>query len=114
MAILHGNLAPLRWSSSIRPEPDTLQHIGRALCSDSVEDSHRAIDDPNLRLVPTILLVSATRVQGRPGCLRLVSANPKKLAMWRQGHDSHFGCAMSGLRSEPATSHHSGIRRGRA
>src|ERR1039457_6595479 len=84
IAILHGNLAPrgavIKHSAA---SPTLLQHIGRAVVFDSVEDLTARIDDPNLEVVAEDVLV--LRNAGPKGAPGMPEAGylpiPKKLAL---------------------------------
>ena len=69
MAVLHGNLAPrgavIKQSAASR---DLLQHTGRAVVFESVEDMTRRIDDPALDVVPAdVLVLRNAGPKGAPG-----------------------------------------------
>jgi dihydroxy-acid dehydratase len=84
MAILHGNLAPrgavIKHSAA---SATLLQHSGRAVVFDSVEDLTARIDDPNLEVGANDVLV--LRNAGPKGAPGMPEAGylpiPKKLAM---------------------------------
>lgn len=69
LAVLHGNLAPD--GAIIKPaaaSPHLLQHRGRALVFDSVEDFHARIDDPDLDVdADTVLVLRGCGPRGYPG-----------------------------------------------
>jgi dihydroxy-acid dehydratase len=69
IAVLYGNLAP--GGAIIKPaaaSPELLQHRGRALVFDSVEDFHARIDDPNLEVdAATVLVLRGCGPKGYPG-----------------------------------------------
>ena len=83
MAILHGNLAPrgavIKHSAA---SPKLLQHTGRAVVFDSVEDMTLRVDDPDLDVKPDDVLV--LRNAGPKGAPGMPEAGylpiPKKLA----------------------------------
>jgi dihydroxy-acid dehydratase len=69
MAVLRGNLAPggaiIKQSAAA---PDLLDHTGRAVVFSSVEDMANRIDDPNLDVEPSdILVLQNTGPKGAPG-----------------------------------------------
>ena len=84
MAILHGNLAPrgavIKHSAA---SPTLLQHIGRAVVFDSVEDLTARIDDPNLEVgADDVLVLRNAGPKGAPGMPEAgYLPIPKKLAM---------------------------------
>ncbi len=68
-AVLRGNLAPggavVKRSAAT---PALLQHTGRALVFDSVEDYHAVADDPDLDVTPDdILVIRGSGPRGYPG-----------------------------------------------
>jgi dihydroxyacid dehydratase/phosphogluconate dehydratase len=69
IAVLYGNLAPS--GAIIKPAaatPELLQHRGRALVFDSVEDFHSRIDDPELDVdADTVLVLRGCGPKGYPG-----------------------------------------------
>ena len=69
IAVLRGNLAPD--GAVIKPaaaSPELLQHRGRALVFDSIEDFHRRIDDPDLDVdAETVLVLRGCGPRGYPG-----------------------------------------------
>jgi dihydroxy-acid dehydratase len=69
MAILHGNLAPA--SAVIKhsaASPHLLQHTGRAVVFDSIEDMAARIDSPDLDVTPDdILVLRNAGPRGAPG-----------------------------------------------
>ena len=69
IAVLHGNLAPA--GAIIKPaaaSPHLLQHRGRALVFDSVEDLHARIDDPDLDVdADSVLVLRGCGPRGYPG-----------------------------------------------
>jgi len=69
MAVLRGNLAPD--GAIVKPaaaSPHLLQHRGRALVFDSVEDFHARIDDPGLDVdASTVLVLRGCGPKGYPG-----------------------------------------------
>lgn len=69
MAILHGNLAPrgavIKHSAA---SPKLLQHTGRAVVFESVEDLTARIDDPNLDVTAAdVLVLRNAGPKGAPG-----------------------------------------------
>jgi dihydroxy-acid dehydratase len=69
IAVLRGNLAP--GGALIKPaaaSPHLLQHRGRALVFDSVEDFHDRVDDPDLDVdADTVLVLRGCGPRGYPG-----------------------------------------------
>ncbi len=69
IALLRGNLAPD--GAIIKPaaaSPELLQHRGRALVFDSIEDFHARIDDPALEVdASTVLILRGCGPRGYPG-----------------------------------------------
>lgn len=69
IALLRGNLAPD--GAIIKPaaaSPDLLQHRGRALVFDSIEDFHARIDDPDLEVdASTVMILRGCGPKGYPG-----------------------------------------------
>jgi len=69
ISVLYGNLAPA--GAIIKPaaaSPHLLQHRGRALVFDSVEDFHARIDDPALDVdADTVLILRGCGPKGYPG-----------------------------------------------
>jgi dihydroxy-acid dehydratase len=69
ITVLRGNLAPA--GAIIKPaaaSPHLLQHRGRALVFDSVEDFHARIDDPALEVdAETVLILRGCGPKGYPG-----------------------------------------------
>jgi dihydroxy-acid dehydratase len=69
MAVLRGNLAPD--GALVKPaaaSPHLLQHRGRALVFDSIEDFHTRIDDPDLDVdASTVLVLRGCGPRGYPG-----------------------------------------------
>ena len=70
--MLRGNLAPA--GAIIKPaaaSPHLLQHRGRAVVFDSVEDLHARIDDPDLDVdADSVLVLRGCGPQGLPGHAR--------------------------------------------
>src|SRR5260370_15392044 len=69
MAVLHGNLAPrgavIKHSAA---SPKLLQHTGRAVVFESVEDMTRRVDDPPLDVNPDdVLELRNAAPKGAPG-----------------------------------------------
>src|SRR3981189_1016303 len=83
MAVLHGNLAPrgavLKHSA---PSPQLLQHTGRAVVFESVEDMTRRVDDPALDVnADDVLVLRNAGPKGAPGMPEAgYLPIPKKLA----------------------------------
>ncbi len=69
IAVLYGNFAPN--GAVIKPaaaSPHLLQHRGRALVFDSIEDLHARIDDPDLDVdADTVLVLRGCGPKGYPG-----------------------------------------------
>jgi dihydroxy-acid dehydratase len=69
IAVLHGNLAPA--GAIIKPaaaSPRLLQHRGRAVVFDSIEDFHDRIDDPDLDVdADSVLVLRGCGPKGYPG-----------------------------------------------
>jgi dihydroxy-acid dehydratase len=69
IAVLYGNLAPT--GAVIKPaaaSPELLQHRGRAVVFDSVEDMHARIDDPDLDVdADSVLVLRGCGPRGYPG-----------------------------------------------
>jgi dihydroxy-acid dehydratase len=69
IAVLRGNLAPA--GAIIKPaaaSPHLIQHRGRALVFDSIEDFHARIDDPELDVdADTVLVLRGCGPKGYPG-----------------------------------------------
>ena len=69
IAVLYGNLAPD--GAVIKPaaaSPDLLQHRGRAVVFDSIEDMHARIDDPDLDVdADSVLVLRGCGPKGYPG-----------------------------------------------
>jgi len=70
IAVLYGNLAPD--GAVIKPAAapeQLLQHRGRALVFDSIEDMHARIDDPDLDVdEDSLLILRGCGPKGYPGC----------------------------------------------
>jgi dihydroxy-acid dehydratase len=82
IAVLRGNLAPA--GAIIKPaaaSPHLIQHRGRALVFDSVEDFHAHIDDPVLDVdATTVLVLRGCGPKGYPGMPEVSNMPlPKKL-----------------------------------
>jgi dihydroxy-acid dehydratase len=82
IAVLHGNLAPS--GAVIKPAaatPALLQHRGRAVVFDSVEDLHERIDDPDLDVdADCVLVLRGCGPRGYPGMPEVANLPlPKKL-----------------------------------
>src|SRR4029453_9995819 len=82
IAVLRGNLAP--GGAIIKPaaaSPHLIQHRGRALVFDSIEDFHTRIDDPELDVdANTVLVLRGCGPMGYPGMPEVSNMPlPKKL-----------------------------------
>src|SRR5258708_33675881 len=83
MAVLHGNLAPrgavIKHSAAT---PKLLQHTGRAVVFESVEDMTLRVDDPDLAVnAYDVLVLRNARPKGAPGMPEACHLPiPKKLA----------------------------------
>jgi dihydroxy-acid dehydratase len=82
IAVLRGNLAPD--GAIIKPaaaSPHLIQHRGRALVFDSIEDFHNRIDDPELDVdADTVLVLRGCGPKGYPGMPEVSNMPlPKKL-----------------------------------
>jgi dihydroxy-acid dehydratase len=82
IAVLRGNLAPA--GAIIKPaaaSPHLIQHRGRALVFDNIEDFHTRIDDPELEVdANTILVLRGCGPKGYPGMPEVSNMPlPKKL-----------------------------------
>jgi len=82
IAVLRGNLAPD--GAVIKPAaatPELLQHRGRAMVFDSVEDLHARIDDPDLDVdADSVLVLRGCGPRGYPGMPEVANLPlPKKL-----------------------------------
>jgi dihydroxy-acid dehydratase len=82
IAVLRGNLAPD--GALIKPaaaSPHLLQHRGRALVFDSIEDFHARIDDPDLDVdADSVLVLRGCGPKGYPGMPEVSNMPlPKKL-----------------------------------
>jgi len=86
IAVLYGNLAPA--GAIIKPaaaSPHLLQHRGRALVFDSIEDFHTRIDDPALDVdADTVLVLRGCGPRGYPG-MPEVSNMPLPTKLLEQG-----------------------------
>jgi dihydroxyacid dehydratase/phosphogluconate dehydratase len=86
IAVLYGSLAPT--GAIIKPAaatPALLQHRGRALVFDSIEDMHARIDDPDLDVDEnTVLVLRGCGPKGYPG-MPEVSNMPLPEKMLRRG-----------------------------
>jgi dihydroxy-acid dehydratase len=86
IAVLHGNLAPA--GAIIKPaaaSPHLLQHRGRALVFDSIEDFTARIDDPALDVdADTVLVLRGCGPKGYPG-MPEVSNLPLPTKLLEQG-----------------------------
>jgi len=82
IAILYGNLAPD--GAVIKPSaasPHLMQHRGRAVVFDSIEDMHRRIDDPELDVdADSVLILRGCGPKGYPGMPEVANLPlPRKL-----------------------------------
>src|SRR4051812_37284722 len=82
IAVLRGNLAPT--GAVIKPAaatPALLQHRGRAVVFDSIEDLHARIDDPDLDVdADSVLVLRGCGPRGYPGMPEVANLSlPKKL-----------------------------------
>jgi dihydroxy-acid dehydratase len=86
IAVLHGNLAPD--GAVIKPaaaSPHLLQHRGRALVFDSIEDMHARIDDPDLDVdADSVLIMRGCGPKGYPGMPEVANI-PLPAKLLRQG-----------------------------
>jgi dihydroxy-acid dehydratase len=80
IAVLHGNLAPA--GAIIKPAAASshlIQHRGRALVFDSIEDFHARIDDPELDVdANTVLVLRGCGPKGYPGMPEVSNVPPPK------------------------------------
>ena len=119
MAVLHGNLAPrgavIKHSAA---SPKLLQHTGRAVVFESVEDMTLRVDDPDLDVnADDVLVLRNAGPKGAPGMPEAgYLPIPKKLARARrQGHGADIGRAHERHRvRHHRAAHHAGIRRRRS
>jgi dihydroxy-acid dehydratase len=82
IAVLYGNLAPT--GAVIKPaaaSPELLQHRGRAVVFDSIEDMHARIDDPALDVdADSVLVLRGCGPKGYPGMPEVANMPlPRKL-----------------------------------
>jgi dihydroxy-acid dehydratase len=86
IAVLRGNLAPL--GAIVKPSaatPELLQHRGRAVVFDSIEDLHARIDDPDLDVdADSVLVLRGCGPRGYPG-MPEVSNLPLPEKLLKQG-----------------------------
>ncbi|GAA2631108.1 IlvD/Edd family dehydratase [Dactylosporangium fulvum] len=86
IAVLRGNLAPA--GAIIKPSAASahlLQHRGRALVFDSIEDFHARVDDPDLDVdADTVLILRGCGPKGYPG-MPEVSNMPLPAKLLQQG-----------------------------
>jgi dihydroxy-acid dehydratase len=86
IAVLHGNLAPD--GAVIKPaaaSPHLLQHRGRALVFDSIEDMHARIDEPDLDVdADSVLIMRGCGPKGYPGMPEVANI-PLPAKLLRQG-----------------------------
>ncbi len=90
IAVLYGNLAP--GGAIIKPaaaSPELLQHRGPAVVFDNVEDLHHRIDDPDLAVdASSVLVLRGCGPRGYPGmpesptCPCPRSCSPRAYATW--------------------------------
>jgi dihydroxyacid dehydratase/phosphogluconate dehydratase len=96
IAVLRGNLAPA--GAIIKPaaaSPELLRHRGRAVVFDSVEDLHHRIDDPDLDVDETsVLVLRGCGPRGYPDMPEVANMPlPEKLL--RRGCATSCECAMA-------------------
>jgi len=82
IAVLYGNLAPR--GAIVKPaaaSPELLKHRGRAVVFDTIEDMHARIDDPDLDVDATsVLVLKGCGPKGYPGMPEVANMPlPKKL-----------------------------------
>ncbi len=86
IAVLYGNLAPT--GAVIKPAaatPELLQHRGRAVVFDSIEDLHAKIDDPDLDVdADSVLVLRGCGPKGYPG-MPEVANMPLPTKLLKQG-----------------------------
>jgi dihydroxy-acid dehydratase len=86
IAVLYGNLAPD--GAVIKPaaaSPELLQHRGRAMVFDSIEDLHARIDDPELDVdAASVLVLRGCGPKGYPG-MPEVANMPMPAKLVKQG-----------------------------
>ncbi|WP_193106604.1 IlvD/Edd family dehydratase [Brachybacterium sp. FME24] len=86
IALLRGNLAPA--GAIIKPAaatPELLQHRGKALVFDSIEDFHERIDDPALEVdADTVMILRGCGPKGYPG-MPEVANMPLPIKLLEQG-----------------------------
>jgi dihydroxy-acid dehydratase len=82
MAVLRGNLAPR--GAIVKPaaaSPELMQHRGRAVVFESIEDFHARVDDPDLEVdASSVLVLRGCGPKGYPGMPEVSNmALPRKL-----------------------------------
>jgi dihydroxy-acid dehydratase len=82
IAVLYGNLAPS--GAVIKPaaaSPELMQHRGKAVVFESIEDMHARIDDPDLEVdVTSVLVLRGCGPRGYPGMPEVANMPlPKKM-----------------------------------
>ncbi len=86
IAVLHGNLAPS--GAIIKPaaaSPHLLQHRGKAIVFDSIEDFHARVDDPDLPVTPdSVMVLRGCGPRGYPGMPEVANL-PLPQKILRQG-----------------------------
>lgn len=86
IAVLYGNLAPR--GAVIKPaaaSPELLRHSGRAVVFDTIEDMHARIDDPDLEVDATsVLVLRGCGPKGYPG-MPEVANMPLPAKLLKQG-----------------------------
>ena len=94
LAILKGNLAPD--GAVIKPaaaSPHLLQHRGRAVVFDSIEDFHARVDDPDLDVdADSVMVLRGCGPKGYPG-MPEVSNMPIPAKLLAQGCATWCACA---------------------
>ncbi len=98
IAVLYGNLAPD--GAVIKPAAASehlLQHRGRAMVFDSVEDMHARIDDPDLDVdADSVLVLRGCGPKGYPGMPEVANLPLPAEAARRQGCATWCGSATAG------------------
>jgi dihydroxy-acid dehydratase len=86
IAVVRGNLAPL--GAIVKPaaaSPELLQHRGRAVVFDTIEDMHARIDDPDLEVdASSVLVLRGCGPKGYPG-MPEVANMPLPTKLLKQG-----------------------------
>jgi dihydroxy-acid dehydratase len=94
--------------------PKLLQHTGRAVVFESVEDMTLRVDDPNLDVTADdVLVLRNAGPKGAPGMPEAgyLPIPEKARAQWCEGHGAHFGCAHERHRVRHyRAAYHAGIR----